>query len=321
MTTDIDDAIAALHQGQLDSFLEGRKALAARLKKAGDKEGAARVAALAKPTPSAWACNRVSATARAAFVSLMQNGVALREAMRLALRGFAGQDVVALQRRQREAIEGLIGEALRLLTEAGLPASDVVIGRVRTNLTTIGTSGSWGDSTSACLTKDLQPIDIAALAALLDASPPDDRSSPPIPSEGGKPRAPLVDEAALLEAAKRVREEKLRVLRTELEAAEEVHASREAAVAERAAAVEIAEATGAETLHRSKAALAEVARLELLASEARDVAAEAGREADTASARLADAKREREGAAQEAIRSGTHAIVVRQQLEQAEQEH
>jgi hypothetical protein len=169
--TDLDDAIAALYQGRLGTFVDARKELSAARKRAGDKEGAARVAALGKPTPSAWATNRVSMTARQAFVDLLAIGAELRSAMRASLRGSAAGDVAALQRRMREATVALVGEAARLLAEEQLPQSEVVIGRVRQNLTTLATSGRWGDAPSACLVKDLPPLDVAALATLLDVAP------------------------------------------------------------------------------------------------------------------------------------------------------
>ncbi len=338
MSHDIDESIAALHQASLDGFLEGRKALAAKLKKAGDKEGAGRVAALAKPTPSAWATNRVSATARDVFVNLLQNGVALRSAMRDSLRGIRSGDVAGLQREQRETIEALVGEALRLLTEAELPASDVVMNRVRTNVTAIGTSGRWGGAPAACLAKDLSPIDIAALAALLDETlpgetlPAEKKPSEKKPSETEAPRAPKaplpapkaepeVDARAEEEKARqRARDGKRRELTLQIEAAEAAHASCEAALTEHAGRVAMAEVALVEANERSSATTLEVSRLESLLAEARESSALARRHAEARETTLANEKRERERAAQEAIRSRTHVLAVREKLAQVDRD-
>ncbi|MCC7125349.1 MAG: hypothetical protein IT178_10910, partial [Acidobacteria bacterium] len=55
---DVEAAIDALYQGPLDGFTAARNALAAALKKSGDKAGAERVKALAKPSVTAWAVNQ-----------------------------------------------------------------------------------------------------------------------------------------------------------------------------------------------------------------------------------------------------------------------
>lgn len=317
MSDEVDDAIAALHQGALDAFLEGRKGLAAKLKKAGDKDGAARVAAVPKPTPSAWATNRASQSARDAFVDLLQVGVALRDAMRKALRGEPAEDVASLQRRQRAIVEALLGEAKRLLEEAELPASDVVMGRVRTNLTTIGTSGRWGDAPAACLSKDLAPLDVAGLAALLEVTAHEPSPADP-PGPATKPDRspdPSRDAAAESAAARRAREEERKVLGAALAAAEEAHRSREIDLADLVATTEAAEAAAADGRERAATLAREATRIAEEAALARARAESAEAEARARELTAAGARRERDRAEAEAIRSRTHVLAARERLE------
>jgi len=323
MSEDVDDAIAALYQSELDSFIGERKALAARLKKAGDKAGAERVSALSKPTPSAWATNRASVTARHAFVSMLRSGVTLRSAMQKALRGETGIEVTALQREQREAIEGVVAEAQRLLDEAKAPATHVVMGRVRTNLTAIGMTGRWGDAKAACLSKDLPPLDIGALASLLDEHVTDDTSGPKASSvsEGVSAHAATQhDVSKEVEAKSRLRKQRIDALLAEVAEAARTHEMGEKRLVDVSAAANAAEVTSTALSARAEIAEAEATRLESLATSARDGARRTRREADASATDRDNKKREREKAQQEATRQKTHWLALRDKLERAQQD-
>jgi hypothetical protein len=64
---DLDAEAEGLYRLPIASFIEARDALAARRRAAGDRDGAARVRALRKPSASAWAVNQLHWWERAAL--------------------------------------------------------------------------------------------------------------------------------------------------------------------------------------------------------------------------------------------------------------
>src|SRR5947209_2659100 len=97
-----DDAVVSLFQTPIEQFVAERKRLAGELKAAGDKDGAARLAKLARPPISAWAVDQLWWRARPAFDALFETAQRLRD----------GQlDAMAAH---REAIAKLRAEAARI---------------------------------------------------------------------------------------------------------------------------------------------------------------------------------------------------------------
>ena len=68
-----DVAIASLFQAPLEQFVPVRKQLSTELKAAGDKEGAARLLKLKRPTLSVWAVNQLWWRERDSFEALLAN--------------------------------------------------------------------------------------------------------------------------------------------------------------------------------------------------------------------------------------------------------
>ena len=62
-----DEAVTALYQAPVSSFIAERKRLAGELRDAGDKAGATKLGKLAKPTLSAWVVNQLYWHARDAY--------------------------------------------------------------------------------------------------------------------------------------------------------------------------------------------------------------------------------------------------------------
>src|SRR6478672_300557 len=75
----------------LEQFTAERDAAAKALRKAGDREAAAVLAKLPKPTPAAWAANQVARTEPDVRDEFLAAGAALREAQEAALAGDAGE--------------------------------------------------------------------------------------------------------------------------------------------------------------------------------------------------------------------------------------
>jgi hypothetical protein len=122
------DAEDALYGLPLEEFVPQRDALAKRLRNDGDREGAARVKALRKPTVAAWAVNQVVRTQGAALRELDAAGLALREAQAELLSGKgSGADLRAAGERERAAVAELVKAARGLLTHSGGSLSESVM--------------------------------------------------------------------------------------------------------------------------------------------------------------------------------------------------
>jgi hypothetical protein len=84
---DPEQQIDRLYAGPLDEFVQQRDDLARELNRAGDREAAARIKALRKPTVGAWALNQAVRRRRAETDALLATGRRLREAHEALLTG------------------------------------------------------------------------------------------------------------------------------------------------------------------------------------------------------------------------------------------
>jgi hypothetical protein len=129
------DAIDGLYGLPLDEFIGARDALAKELRAAGDRDGAAAVKALKKPSVAAWAVNQALRTQGKAARELWQAGDALAAAQEAILGGKgSGADLRAATERERAAVEPLVDAARGLLTASGGDLSETTIERVRQTL-------------------------------------------------------------------------------------------------------------------------------------------------------------------------------------------
>ena len=119
----------------LDSFIPRRGELAKKLKAAGDRDAAAEVAALRKPSVAAWAVNQLVRTQPKGIAGLFKAGNTLRKAQDkvLAGRGDAG-DLRAGVERERDAVATLLEQARGLLNTDGHELSPAVLDRVSDTL-------------------------------------------------------------------------------------------------------------------------------------------------------------------------------------------
>src|SRR5262245_85072 len=114
---DVEAEIDRLHQLSLDAFVESRNALAARLQKAGDKAGALRVKALARPSVPAWTVNQLYWKARDDFDALLAAGERLQREQAGAVA--SGKDLRETIAARREALGALVRRGEALLESAG----------------------------------------------------------------------------------------------------------------------------------------------------------------------------------------------------------
>ena len=78
----VAQAVDELYSADPDSFMERRSALSAAAKKSGDPAGAKQIAALRKPTRSAFTVNLLARTDPDAVAELLDLGSQLRDAER-----------------------------------------------------------------------------------------------------------------------------------------------------------------------------------------------------------------------------------------------
>src|SRR5215212_4664664 len=153
---DLDAALTALYQLPLEQFVTTRDQLARRLRAAGDRDTARRVAARRRPPVSAWAANQLASAAPNAGAELLEAGAALRQAQQDAL---AGQPGAARQLRTatahlRAAITRLSARAETLLIRAGHAASDATLARLAATLQAAATGD---EATRAALAQGRLP--------------------------------------------------------------------------------------------------------------------------------------------------------------------
>jgi hypothetical protein len=119
----------------LDRFVPERGALAKTLRGEGDKEEAARVAALRKPSVAAWTVNQLIRTQRSGVASLFDAGDELRRAQSELIggRGDAGA-LREAARGERRAVDDLVEVARGLLSSEGQEPTQATLDRVSDTL-------------------------------------------------------------------------------------------------------------------------------------------------------------------------------------------
>jgi len=255
-----DDAVAALYQAPAEQFVAERKRLAGELKAAGDKDGAARLARLARPPISAWVVDQLWWHARAAFEAMFETAQRLRDGK---LEATAAH---------RDAIAKLRQRASVMLTDAGHGATEATLRRVTQTLSALAAVGGWDPDLPGALGDDRDPpgfeaIGIAAAAAPEPAAKPAAKAHEPAKPRDDSPRREAEEAAARAEAA------------AERRRAEEAKAKAKAERHRLEAALRTAEG---EITVRER----DVARLEKELSEARDMVDQAKAVVEDLSSRL-----------------------------------
>ncbi len=284
---EVEAAVAALYQLPLAEFVAARDALARRLRAAGDRQAAARVAGLRRPSVSTWAANQLGRVAPETVTELLEAGAALHAAQREALAGKAGA-ARALRRaaaEQRAAIGRLTQRAETLLARAGHAASDPTLRRLAATLQAAATADP---ATRAALAEGRLPgdLDPAGFGLPADAAPVEDaQGAVEAPAATAPPPPPAGQPTRLAEA----RRAAIRAVERAGRAAERAtaaldEAERHAARQQQAAA---AVRQGARDLARAAEELAERAtQAGVAAEQARDAAEAAERQAEVAAERV-----------------------------------
>lgn len=127
--TDLDH----LYGLPLEEFTPARDAAAKQIRKAGDRETAAIVAKLPKPTPAAWAANQVAREQPELVEALLDAGANLREAQEAALEGGGGRGLREATQAERKAVDAVVSAATDL-RPGGRPLSGAMADRLRATL-------------------------------------------------------------------------------------------------------------------------------------------------------------------------------------------
>jgi hypothetical protein len=131
---DRDKEVDQLYSARLDEFVERRNEFARSLRKDGKRREADEVGKLRKPTLPAWTVNQLARREKMRLRGLLTAGERLRKAHEELLVGGSPEALQRGRDGERKAIAELVGAAETLLKEAGRPASEATLERVRATL-------------------------------------------------------------------------------------------------------------------------------------------------------------------------------------------
>jgi hypothetical protein len=146
-----EDAVQSLFQAPHEQFVAERKRLAGELKAAGDKDGAARLAKLARPPISAWVVDQLWWRARPAFEALFETAERVR-------RGELGGAAA-----HRDALAKLRAQAVQILSESQHGTSEATLRRVIQTLSALAAAGGWAPDVPGALSGDRDPPGFEAI--------------------------------------------------------------------------------------------------------------------------------------------------------------
>ncbi|AWZ07848.1 hypothetical protein [Streptomyces sp. ICC4] len=296
---DVESVAVELYGLRPAEFTAARDAYAAQAREAGDKQLAALIAALRKPTVAVWTAGLLARRRPEEARGLVQLGEALRSAHRTLDAG----ELRKLSHDQHVVIGELARTARALAAEAGQPVSGPVLYEVEQILHAVladaGVAERWAagrlakapDAVSGFA--GLEPLPAAALARREQAARPAGAAA-----ERVRPPRPDADDgragAVRRERAEAVRRERAEAARAELAGA---RAEAERLEAARSAAQELADRAAAVVEAAEEDVRAAGERLEAARAAGADAVAghrEAGRAAEQAKARVREAARKAE---------------------------
>jgi hypothetical protein len=219
-----DDAIDELYAGPLDDFVARRDQLARELRST-DRDAAAAVKQLRKPSRAAWAVNQAVRRSPGLLDDVLAAGRALRDAQQRAMREGGGVPLNDATRARQRAVRALTDVAVDAIGPSGAGARDAI----EQTLTAASIDDDAADAVRAArLVQELEPPDIFAA---LDASPSRAGSrAPKAPREKPTPAPRPPKPAAPPTPTRKGRDDRAKQLdadarraRTEAEAAQRAH--------------------------------------------------------------------------------------------------
>lgn len=206
---DFDAVAAELYAGSREEFTGRRNELAAEARKAGDRDLAARIKELRKPTSSAWLTNRLVVEHPDEIGELTELGESLREAHR----SLASDDIRELSHRRREQINRLLGLAREVARAEGVAMSEPITREIESSLeAAVAGEEAAAQLTAARLSGALTPdlTDMWLMAVPPTSSAPKNAAKPAREKPESEKKKPVHDELAAkrAEAERRRREER-----------------------------------------------------------------------------------------------------------------
>jgi hypothetical protein len=275
----VEEVAGRLYSLPLEDFTRERDAAARELRKAKERDAAAVVAKLPKPTQAAWAANALAREHRDLVGDLLAAADELRDAQEAAVAGRGAEPLREAAAAERAAVDALMAEARRL-QPGGRKPSEATLEKLRATLEAVATD----DDVRAALEAGRVVEDAeggGAWGLLAGADVP--AAKPRKPAKRRPPKPASKQEARERAAAEeRLREERERRqrLETELREARAERRSRERELeraekaADRAAGrLEAALAAAEEAREQADEAKAELDAAGEAASEARDTVA------------------------------------------------
>jgi hypothetical protein len=162
---EVADELYALSPAE---FTAARDDRARQARASGQRDEAAAIKKLARPTASAWLVNQLARTAPNEIARLVAVATALEEAQR----NLVGERLRELSTERRQVINALLPHAMDIASKAGQPASAVTMGEVRATLeAALADAGARAAVQTGRLTKALAyaglgEVDLSAAVAL-----------------------------------------------------------------------------------------------------------------------------------------------------------
>jgi hypothetical protein len=124
---DFEEAAEELYARSPDEFTAARNAAAKQARSEGNRELAARITALRKPTLPAWVVNQMARRCRGDIESLLDLGRTLRESST----GLSGDELRQLTRQRHQLVQALVQQARDLARSDGRRLSEDAVQGVR----------------------------------------------------------------------------------------------------------------------------------------------------------------------------------------------
>jgi hypothetical protein len=230
-----DDRVAALYELAPEEFIAARDRLAKELREGGDRDGAADVRKLKRPSMAAWVLNQLVRRHGAEVEELISAGQRLREAQRAALEGGDRSALREAGAARRTLTDRLVDLSRDILTEAGHAASRTHLDRVERTLQAATLSEeAAAELRGGTLERELEPPEALEALGVWDLPEPT-----PLAPRGERVERRAAEARKAEEEAEAAEEEARRVARAAEEAeraADEARraAKRAASTAERA---------------------------------------------------------------------------------------
>lgn len=227
---DHDDEIDRLYELPLGEFVAARNALTNAVRAGGDRDAAAAVAALRKPSVTAWALNQVARQHRDEVDVLVDAIEALRTASAGAVSGRGSAPMREARDAERDAVRGLVERARLILESGGHAASEAQLLKIGDALRAAAGSEAGREALRAGRLTEEPVAEFDDLSAMLGSSL-EAMPAPNAEAREADERAALEAEVKRLTAAAARAEKEAARLERKAEAAElQAEAARDEAI-------------------------------------------------------------------------------------------